>query len=275
MKYILFFIFFCSVGYSAERIVTPSISVVEEFVLKKYAEFGAGNVLVVFDFDNTLMAMNNDLGSDQWYVWQSDVIKNGDKKQAMAGDRAELFELHYKLFALGNMHPVEKETANLVKKIQELKIRTLILTSRGSEFRTDTEMELKRGGMDFSITAPGPEGGYAFQFLPEGLENARPVSYQNGIFMGSGQNKGILLQALIKKTGGTFKSIIVVDDTLKNIENIEAVYKDDNSFALFFYTHEEARVKKFEKDKSRAWREWKTLKPVLKLYEKTNSEFTK
>jgi len=255
--------------------VTPSISVVEEFVFKKQAELGAGNVLVVFDFDNTLMAMNNDLGSDQWYVWQSDVIKNGDKKQAMASDRNELFELHYKLFALGDMHAVENETANVVKKIQELKIRTLILTSRGSEFRTDTEMELKRGGMDFSLTAPGPQGGYAFQFLPEGVENARPVSYQNGIFMGSGQNKGLLLQALIKKTGGTFKSVVVVDDTLKNIENIESVYKDDNSVTLFYYTHEDARVKKFEKDKSRAWAEWKALRPVLKFYEKSNSAFVK
>lgn len=273
MKYILFLIFFCTSGFAAERIVTPSISDVQNFILKKSAEVGADAVLVVFDFDNTLMAMNNDLGSDQWYTWQSAVLKNGDKKQAMVKDRAQLFDLHFKLFALGEMHPVEKETANVVKRVQDMKISSFILTSRGSEFRSDTELELERGEMNFAKSAPGPEGGYALRFLPEGIEGARPVSYQNGILMGSGQHKGILLRAILKKTGAKYKSIIVVDDTLKNIENIESEYKDDSSVTLFYYTHEEPRVKKFESDKKQVWKEWKALKPVLDLYKKTNSAF--
>ncbi|MCC2677701.1 MAG: outer membrane protein [Pseudobdellovibrio sp.] len=273
MKLAIILIFFYHAVHAAERVVTSSLAEVQSFVAKKVDAAGADAVLVVFDFDNTLMAMNNDLGSDQWYQWQSSVIKNGDKKQMMASNRSELFDLHYKLFALGDMHTVEKETSAIVKQIQGMKVKSFILTSRGSELRNDTEIELDRGAMDFSGTAPGPAGGYPERFLPEGIESARFVSYQKGILMGSGQNKGLLLKAFLKKTGSAFKSIIVVDDTLKNIENIEAEYKDDKSVTLFYYTHEEARVKKFETDKTQVWKEWKALKPVLDLYKKQNSLF--
>ena len=34
------------------------------------AEFGAENTLVVMDIDNTLVAMLDDLGSEQWFEWQ-------------------------------------------------------------------------------------------------------------------------------------------------------------------------------------------------------------
>lgn len=265
--------FFSCVTFAAERIVSASLSEVQTFIAKKKAEVGADALLVVFDFDNTLMAMNNDLGSDQWYQWQSAVIKSGDKKQMMASSRSDLFGLHYKLFALGEMHTIEKETPKIVKQIQETKIKTFILTSRGSELRNDTEIELDRGGMDFSESAPGPVYGFPGRFVPEGIEGARPVSYQNGILMGSGQNKGVLLKSFLKKIGAQYKSIVVVDDTLKNIENIENEYKEDKSVTLFYYTHEEGRVKKFEKDKSQVWKEWKALKPVLELYKKQNESF--
>ena len=33
------------------------------------------NILVVFDIDNTLMAMEQGLGSDQWYDWQKHLSK--------------------------------------------------------------------------------------------------------------------------------------------------------------------------------------------------------
>ncbi len=273
MKIFIFLIFLSSAGICAERIVTPSLSDVQNFIVKKQTDVGADAVLVIFDFDNTLMAMNNDIGSDQWYQWQSSVIKSGDKKQMMAESRGELFDLHYKLFALGEMHLVESQTAKIVKDIQDMKIKSFILTSRGSELRNDTEIELDRAGLDFSASAPGPIDGYPGRFVPEEVEGARPVSYQKGILMGSGQNKGLLLKAFLKKLGLQYKSIIVVDDTLKNIENIEAQYQNDKTVTLFHYTHEEARVKKFETDKKQVWKEWKALKPVLELYKKQNQKF--
>ena len=44
---------------------------VDDFV-KKY---GTRNVLLVVDLDNTLLAMNQDLGSDQWFTWQETLLE--------------------------------------------------------------------------------------------------------------------------------------------------------------------------------------------------------
>jgi hypothetical protein len=258
---------------AAERISTASIADVQNFVTKKKTDFGADAVLVVFDFDNTLMAMDTDVGSDQWYQWQSNLIKANEKKLAVAGSRSELFDLHYKMLALGDMHPVEADTVKVVKSIQEMKVKTFVLTSRGNELRNDAEIELDRAGMNFKDSAPGPVGGYPGTFLPEGLENARVISYENGLLMGSGQNKGLLLKAFLNKTGAKYKALVFVDDTLRNVENVENEFKTDSAVTTFYYTHEEKRVQKFEKDKSRAIKEWKTLKPALDLFKKESSAF--
>jgi hypothetical protein len=269
IRFLSFALLFFSVqSFAAERIVTDSISEVQNFVTKKKTELGAESILVVFDFDNTLMAMDTDVGSDQWYQWQSELIKKGEKKSAVASSRGELFNLHYKMLALGDMHPVEANMADVVKAIQEMKVKSFILTSRGSELRNDIEIELVRGGMDFTDSAPGPKGGYTGTYLPEGIEHPREVSYQSGILMGSGQNKGVILKNFLKKIGAKYKTIIFVDDTLRNIENVENEYKDDKTLTSFYYTHEEKRVQKFEKDKSQAIKEWKALKPALDLFSK-------
>jgi hypothetical protein len=259
-------------GFSAERITTSQIHDVQNFVTKKKAELGAESVLVVYDFDNTLMAMNQDAGSDQWYNWQQTALKSGNKKEAWVSTQSELYDLHYKLFALGQMHATEKETPLVVKTIQDMKIKSIVLTSRGDLYRNDVEIELDRIDTSFKASAIGPEGGYPSTFKPDGIENARNISYQDGILMGSGQNKGQILKWLLKKTNSQFKAIVFVDDTLKNIENVEKEYIDDKSVTVFYYTHEESRVKKFEKDKAQVKAEWKKLKPLLQFYEKKDQK---
>lgn len=273
MKSAILLIFLYAVaGFSAERITTSEIQDVQEFVVKKKAELGPESILVVYDFDNTLMAMNQDAGSDQWYHWQQAALKSGNKKEAWASSSAELYELHYKLFALGQMHAVEHITPKVVHDIQDMKIKSIVLTSRGDLYRNDVATELDRIDLNFKTSAIGPEGGYPSTFKPDGLENAREISYQDGILMGSGQNKGQILKWLLKKTGTQFKAIVFVDDTLKNIENVEKEYVGDASVTTFYYTHEEARVKKFEKDKAQVNAEWKKLKPLLDFYKKEDQK---
>lgn len=268
LTYVVIGVFAASIVSAAERITTKSLQDVQNYVSKKKNDNGAENILVIFDFDNTLMAMNQDLGSDQWYQWQSELLKVGNRKMAMVNNRAELFDLHYKLFALGKMHFVEKNTVQIVKDIQNMKIKSIVMTSRGYELRNDLETELAEGDLSFEKSAPGPEGGYAALFKPDGIENARAVSYQNGILMGSGQNKGKLLRAFLKKLNLKYKNIIFVDDTLKNIENVEKEYSEDSSVVVFYYTYEEERVKKFEKNKNQVLNEWKKVKPVIEFYKK-------
>lgn len=249
--------------YAIERVVTDSIRQVLQLVDTKKTEVGIDNILVVFDFDNTLMAMNQDLGSDQWYNWQSGLLGKVKPQFAVAKTKEELFEVSYKLMALSKMHAVELDTVKVVQEIQKSKVKSIILTSRGPYFRNDTELELQRIGLNFKDSAIGPSNGYAGVFKPVGLEGARDISYMDGIIMGSGQNKGQILKLILDKTNSQFKVIIFIDDSLKNIQNMENQSFKDTQLYTFYYTYEESKVKKFEKNKDKAIKSWKRLKTIL------------
>ena len=57
------------------------------------------------------------------------------------------------LYDRGKMHPTQPEEPQLIGNLQKLGVATILLTSRGPEFRGPTERELKRCGYDFKATA--------------------------------------------------------------------------------------------------------------------------
>ena len=264
MKLAMLLIFIFSYPVLAnQRISTASVQDFSDFAFKKKSDIPAARILLVYDFDNTLMAMNQDLGSDQWFRWQTKLILEKKFKDAVAHSPAELFEVATKIYALGRMHMVEKGTATVVRSLQSAGFKNLVLTKRGSSLRADIDSELEVTGMNFKEGALGPEGGYpgAFQFA----ETSRSVSYMDGILMGGGQNKGKLLRELLKKTKSEIQLVVFLDDTLSNIEDMEKEFsKDGPEMITFFYTHEEPRVQSFERDQSQAKKAWKQLAPVLK-----------
>ncbi len=52
---------------------TDELQLVAELSLDLAKTYGPEQMLVVLDIDNTLLAMEQDLGSDQWYYWQEDL----------------------------------------------------------------------------------------------------------------------------------------------------------------------------------------------------------
>ncbi|MFZ3229419.1 MAG: DUF2608 domain-containing protein [Pseudobdellovibrio sp.] len=262
--------FFC---LASGKVDTLKIEDIEKVALEKIASVGSENVLVIYDIDNTLLAMNQDLGSDQWFNWQADLVKAKKFKFAAAKTFNDLLALQKKLFALSSMHPVQKDTSEIVKRIQQQKIQSIVLTSRGVELRSDTERELKKANIDFSKSAFGPANGYAETFFIEGDESSKPISFMNGIIMGSGQNKGKVLKAILQKAEIKFKVILFADDTVSNIENIENEFSKDVDLYTFHYTHEDKHIKAFEKNKSKAIHDWRRLRPVLSEIFHKNTEF--
>ena len=130
------------------RVVDKSKELVEKYSKE--------NVLVVVDVDNTLLAMNQDLGSDQWYNWQSGLLKDDPSSpDLVAADFQGLLGVQGTLFALSRMHPPEPKLPKQMAEIQQLGLTTVVLTSRSHEFRDATERELKRNGYDLASTAPG------------------------------------------------------------------------------------------------------------------------
>ena len=120
--------------------------------VNRYVEkYGAEHVLLVLDIDNTIMAMNQDLGSDHWFEWQDYLLKHEpDSPYLVADSFPELLEVQGILYNLSRMHPPQPEQPMLIAELQNRGISTIILTSRGPEFRVATERELKRCGYDIA-----------------------------------------------------------------------------------------------------------------------------
>ncbi len=126
-----------------EHLDTSDFSRVEDAIDQLQESHQANEILLVVDIDNTLLAMNQDLGSDQWFNWQSDLLKDEPMSpDLVASDFAGLLRVQGDLFALSGMHPPEPSLPEIVNRIQNEKgITTVVLTSRGPDFRGAAECE--------------------------------------------------------------------------------------------------------------------------------------
>src|SRR4051812_35932338 len=57
---------------------TEAFEDVRQVIDQAVEAYGPEATLVVFDTDNTTLATDADLGSEHWFLWQSDMIKAGD-----------------------------------------------------------------------------------------------------------------------------------------------------------------------------------------------------
>ena len=65
------------------------------------------------------------------------------------------------------MRPTDSAVADVVGALQAEGFPSLVLTSRGIEFRLATHREMRRNGLDFTRTAPSvPPGAAAGDYMP-------------------------------------------------------------------------------------------------------------
>jgi Protein of unknown function (DUF2608) len=249
-------------------------------------EFGPRHVLLVVDIDNTLLAMNQDLGSDQWFEWQRYLLDQEPQSDFLVGDTFEdLLATQGLLYNLGRMHPPQRDLPVIIAWMQGLGVHTLVLTSRGDEYRVATEREMRRNDYDFTRTAlpffssPAPDG----TFLPYDaadpkaagftskeiaafdLTSPRPVSYSNGIYMTAGQQKGAMLLALLHRSPAKIKAIVFADDHMRHCAYVFAAAAGRGiEITAFNYQREEPRVQTFQYgDKEDVHRRWRRLSRTL------------
>jgi hypothetical protein len=250
-------------------------------------QYGAEHVLLVLDLDNTLLAMNHPLGSDQWFEWQRSLMAKDPKSpECVAADLPGLLDAQGVLYNLGRMHPTQPDLPALMKKLQDRGISTVVLTSRGDEFRVATERELKRNGFDFARTALPVKGLPRGKFLPydpanpEGYgltkgeleaygvkeKDLKPISYENGIMMTSGQHKGVMLLTLLHRQNRDIKAVAHDEDNDRNVGRIfSALTNHHVEITGFHNTRLESEVKGFDYgDKSDVDNRWHQLNDTLK-----------
>jgi hypothetical protein len=273
--------------YAQTALDSNSFLEIEKTVLEKGKKYGKDQVLVVLDIDNTVLQMNGNFGSDQWWNWQSKGLNVKKCDYCVAKNFGELLDIQGQIFAMAEMSPTEKVTPKVVQRLQNSGYKVILLTSRGPDFRNATMRALKRNDYNMTRSAIGPKGGYASTYLPYTLSNlkqfglntedakisslkkARKVSFQDGVFMTAGLNKGIMLKTLLHKTGTNFKAIIFADDHKKHTVRVQQILGRDKNIDVttFRYGAIDGTVKKFwdgnKKDSKKAWAKFNQVRQLL------------
>lgn len=243
-------------------------------------------VLLVFDIDNTLLTTNQHFGGDAWFGWQESLLldETADKSMLVGESFGELLTVQGYLFALGKMSATEENLPQIVRELQR-QGRSLLLTSRGPEFRNSTEIALAQNGFQFdqSHQMINASQGIAGKYLPYDLENpsssgmtpedveqvkgrsARSVTYMEGLYMTAGQHKGVMLKTLLHRLGYQPKAIFFVDDHKKHTTNMGITYGSLEPMVYTFnYVGMAGKVRSFQdSDKSLVHEKWQLLKSAM------------
>lgn len=212
--------------------------------IDKHAAKEKGEILVVFDIDDTLLESDSFVGGDTWYNWQrGKTLKSTGTGEITIDDVDKVTCLFSKLgmlYELGTYHATEPKAADFVKHLAKFDL--MALTSRSPDYRGGTERELKRAGFDFeNAHLLSKSNALAYDFFDG--NNTRPVSYQNGIIMSTGLNKGEVLIDLLDKIGHHYAAIFFVDDSRKNVTDMEKSWKDRSTeLRIFHYTGVDKRI---------------------------------
>jgi hypothetical protein len=240
------------------RLETDDLGMIADTTLMIASQLDPEQVLVVFDIDNTLLAMEQGLGSDQWYYWQKDLAEAEPCSPLYVGER---IRAQGALFYASAMRPTQPDAAQQVRRIQDAGIRTVAITSRGTEYRLETFRELRRNGIRFWPSALPPQSGFPDSFLP--ADGARPVRYEDGVFLTAGQHKGEMLTLLLERTGTPAPAVVVIaDDKAKSLREImEAFAGTGTAVHAWRYSREDANAAALDHAEAAAM--WDAALPAL------------
>ena len=286
MKFLLLsLVFASSLAFGSEALTTNSMNDVVAKIQEKAKAYGKENVLLVFDIDNTILTSNTDLGSDQWYSWQEEMILKDSNCSpvCVAKDVNGLLDVQALLYTVGSMRPTEAELPAKLKAVQDSGIKVILLTSRGSEVRNLTEKAIAKNGYNFATSTLRASSDVPGTYLPYDIKNAsasglsaadvqasnlgaaRAVSFMNGVYMTSGQNKGIMLKVLLAKYRMNPKAVVFADDLKKHTDRMQAIMGAATDLTTYRYGGVDAEVKRFvDGDKTAVTNKWIKLKDTLK-----------
>ncbi|MHC4939471.1 MAG: DUF2608 domain-containing protein [Planctomycetota bacterium] len=233
---------------------------------------GKSRVLVVLDIDNTLLTMDQDLGGDAWFNWQTGLLKTAPESDLLvAKDFQGLLRVQGILFSLGSMHPPEKRMPEDVRKLRESGVEVKALTSRGPEFSNATMRVLARHGYEFSPGGHRSELPDIRGLNPEemdrfGMRKRRPVLYRNGVYLAAGQHKGAIIRSFWQHGKRRYKSIVFVDDHKKHVDRVRDAFKDHEvELKCFRYGRVDPQVERFNKsDKKDVTAKWRKLEEAIR-----------
>lgn len=234
LAFILLSGFSSTFGQSVKDTLVIDYNVIDRTVYEEISRYGADQVLVVMDIDNTILTSNTDLGSDFWYQWQTGELDLKPTPEQKLTKDCMYNEAIGLLYELCSMTLTDSLLPGYINGWQKSGVTVFALTSRSSKYRPATERELKRNNVDLSLSALNLVDGSILTFH---YTLTRELSYVNGIFMTTGMNKGEMLAHITGRSGRTFKAIIFVDDSRKNIDAVKTRYSDCGTTDLVLFNY--------------------------------------
>lgn len=244
MPQIFFFVLLLiSNSWAHEYLETKSHIDIYNKAVELSSKYGPKNVLIVLDIDNTLLKAKQPLGSDQWFEWQAEAIKQSSSEASFRSIE-ELLKAQADFFQLSSMALTEKILPQMITGLKRNGHQIILLTSRAPDVRSVTERELERNNLWFRDSAIME--GIPYQFIEEPFKNK--VSFMNGIFMTAGHHKGEALAYLLKKAGRSYKAIIFADDHERHTRRVYEAFSgsDKTEVVTFRYGKEDETVAAFK-----------------------------
>lgn len=247
---------------------TPNLNDCLSLAGNETTKHASESIFFVFDIDNTVLALNQNLGSIQWFRWQQKLI-NGDIKQDRVADTVlELLDKQLQIYQLSKSSPPELSIPIQLKHLQAKGHPVMFHTSRNTDVRDITERELQKNNLIPLKITIGPKGGYPGRFTYSHEPNEqRLVSFQNGIYMTAGQDKGLWLLNLFNKTNEFPKHVVFVDDEVQNLQNVERALERKIPTTLCRYGNMDNIVNAFNKsDKKLEIDLWNDISRILSKF---------
>ena len=208
--------------------------------------------LLVLDIDDTLLTSDGFFGSDKWYEWQKTLPASDPGKVPCLFD---VISLNYET---GGQRATQPDGPALVNAVQ---VDKLLLTSRNPLYRGGTLRTLRDAGYALPAPLAGQADGSSWDFRK--APDAAPVriTYDQGVFMTTGQDKGLALLALLQRLHTRYDRVVLVDDGKKNIDNMQnALRKAGVNYLGLHYLRVDKSIAAADAQAGRAgWQAWQRL----------------
>ena len=221
-------------------------------LLTMLAANGKRRTLLVMDIDDTLLTSQGFFGSDRWYEWQ---------KHLQAKDPAKvpcLFDVISLNYEAGTQQLTQPDGPSVINALTGDK---LMLTSRNPLYRGGTVRTLHDAGYALPAPLAGQTGGssWLWRKAPDARESE--VSYDQGVFMTSGQDKGLMLLDLLGRLKLHYDRVVLVDDGDANIKNMQAALRDAGiDYQGLHYTRVDKTVSDADaRNGLQGWQAWQSL----------------
>lgn len=235
---------------SSESDVTTSVDLAD--VRPILAVHNRERVLLALDIDDTLLTSPTFFGSDAWYRWQATLAPGSP---GYVPCRFDVMAMSYEA---GTLVPTQ---ADAVAVINSISVDKVILTARSPSYRAATVRELKRAGyaLPHPLTAAG--GDVHYEWHGNAGAGGVFVDYRSGVFMISGQDKGLLLLDLLNRLHLAYDRIVLIDDGEANIEAMRRALKDAHiAYDGIHYTRVNKNVDSHQMQEGiDGWLSWRAL----------------